>query len=350
MNLLSLARYPFLKESGAYLKESGPSLDELLHDIAYERTRVLGKERVLEALENAQIKDHSLITEADFLSELLSYVTARILVSSINEPYLTRRYALAEAKTAGERLEGEDFDFVVQVAKELGLEVILEDDESRINFVHYLTNTSQMRSKPWKLANQNLQNGYVILDKKRLTRVVQTALQLRIEKELPQNVNDEILKVLNRNIKELKKAVEEKKNTFKAEDFGKIRVTKLPPCIKTLLAKAQAGENLPHSGRFALTAFLHSIGMNADEILKLFGTSPDFDVDKSRYQIEHITGEISGTEYKPPECSTMKSYGICFNEDSLCKKEWMTHPLKYYTLKDKSKKKGGKVTKNSATK
>ena len=118
--------------------------------------------------------------------------------------------------------------------------------------------------------------------------------------------------------------------------------------MRTMLAKVQSGENLPHSGRFALTSFLHSIGMSAEEILKLFGSSPDFDSDKSRYQIEHITGEISGTEYTPPECSTMKSYGICLDEDKLCKKEWMTHPLKYYRLKDRGTKKGKeKVDKKS---
>jgi len=131
--------------------------------------------------------------------------------------------------------------------------------------------------------------------------------------------------------------------TFKAEDFGRIRVTKLPPCIRQLLAKVQAGENLPHSGRFALTAFLHALGMSPEEILHMFSTSPDFDESKTRYQIEHITGKISGTEYTPPECSTMKSYGICFGEDNLCKKEWMTHPLKYYRIKDRSPKRKGKV-------
>jgi DNA primase large subunit len=339
MNLSKLASYPFLKESRTYLKESGPSLDELLHDIAYERTRALGKERVLEALEDAQIGDHSLITDADCLAELLSYITARIMVSSVNDPYLTRRYALAEAKTASSRLQNEDFDFVIQVAKEMGLDVQLENGLCKIHFINFIKNTSQMRSKPWKIANQDLQNGYVKLDKNHLARVIQQALQIRIEGELPQEVNNEILKVLNPNIKAIKRAVEQKKNTFRAEDFGKIRVTKLPPCIKTLLARAQAGENLPHSGRFALTAFLHSIGMSAEEILKLFSSSPDFDEDKSRYQIEHITGEISGTEYNPPECSTMKSYGICFDEDALCRKEWMTHPLKYYRVKDKGKKK-----------
>jgi DNA primase large subunit len=334
-----MANYPFLSESASYLREHGPTLDELLTDIAYERTRARGKDRVMEALSETTISPPGIMTEADSLSELLSYIMARILVSSVNDPYLIRRYALAEAKSTGTRLEGEDLDFVVDVARELGLDVILENGMCTIHFIHYLRNTSQMRSKPWKMANQDLKSGYVTLSKTRLARVVQQALQMRIESELPQNVNEDILKTLNRYIVDITKVVEEKKNTFKAQDFGKVRVTKLPPCMRAMLARVQAGENLPHSGRFALTAFLHSIGMSSEEILKLFGTSPDFDQEKTRYQIEHITGKISGTEYTPPECSTMKSYGICFDEDRLCRKEWMTHPLKYYRVKDKGKKK-----------
>jgi len=343
MNLSQLANYPFLKESGAYLKKHGPTLGELLHDIAYERTRAQGKERVLEALNEGLIKDHSLITDADALAELLSYVAARILVSCVNDPYLTKRYALAEAKTASSRLQNEDFGFVVEVAKELGLNVRLEDGMCKIHFIHYLRNTSQMRSKPWKIANQDMQNGYIILKKDRLARVVQQALQMRIEGELPSEVNDEILEDFSDHIGDIEKVLVERKGTFKAEDFGRIRVTKLPPCMRQLLAKVQAGENLPHSGRFALTAFLHALGMSPDEILQLFSSSPDFDESKTRYQIEHITGKISGTEYTPPECSTMKSYGICFGEDSLCKKEWMTHPLKYYRIKDRGAKRKDKA-------
>jgi DNA primase large subunit len=343
MNLKQMASYPFMKESTDYLRENGPQLADLLHDIAYERTRAQGKERVLEALGDAAISEHSLLSDADCITELLSYVAARMLVSSLNDPYLTRRYALAEAKTTGGRLRDEDFDFVVQVAHELGLDVKLDNGTCKIGFIHYLKNTSQMRSKPWKMANSDLQNGYVILNKDRLARVVEQALKMRIEEELPLSVNDEILGVLDDYIKEVSKEVEIKKNTFSAKDFGKIRVTKLPPCMRTMLAKVQAGENLSHSGRFALTAFLHSIGMSSEEILKVFASSPDFDEDKTRYQIEHITGVISGTEYTPPECSTMKSYGICYDEDRLCKKEWMTHPLKYYRVKDKSGKKGDKT-------
>ena len=108
--------------------------------------------------------------------------------------------------------------------------------------------------------------------------------------------------------------------------------------MRKLLEMIRAGENVPHSGRFALVAFLHTLGMDSEEILRTFSTSPDFDESKSRYQIQHISGEISGTEYTPPECSTMKSYGICFDPDDLCAREWMTHPLKYYRAKGKRRK------------
>jgi DNA primase large subunit len=90
--------------------------------------------------------------------------------------------------------------------------------------------------------------------------------------------------------------------------------------------------------------------MSADEIIKLFGTSPDFDESKTRYQVEHITGKISGTEYTPPECDTMRTYGICIDADSLCKR--ISHPLSYYSKKTITNKtdKTKKFTQNAAAK
>ena len=71
-----------------------------------------------------------------------------------------------------------------------------------------------------------------------------------------------------------------------------------------------------------------------DGIIALFSQSPDFDESKSSYQIKHITGELSGTDgYTPPECSTMKTNGICFEPDELCARETVNHPLTYYRIK-----------------
>ena len=69
----------------------------------------------------------------------------------------------------------------------------------------------------------------------------------------------------------------------------------------------------------------------------IFSSSPDFNEQLARYQVDHITGMSSGIEYLPPECDTMKSRGVCFDPDSLCKKSWLTHPLSYYRIKGKKK-------------
>lgn len=182
----------------------------------------------------------------------------------------------------------------------------------------------------------------MLLTKEKLVRLVQNALQGRIEEELPLEVNDLILTTFKDDAEELRGIVTEKKKKFKVEDFGRIRTTRLPPCMYRLLAMVQSGEGISHSGRFALTAFLHTIGLSSDQILAIFSNIADFDESKTRYQIEHITGQISGTEYTPPECSTMKSYNLCPGPDELCSQEWVKHPLTYYRVKGRKAKASSK--------
>ena len=88
-----------------------------------------------------------------------------------------------------------------------------------------------------------------------------------------------------------------------------------------------SGANLTHMGRFALTAFLHTIGLDVTEIVKVYQRSPDFDIEKTLYQVEHISGR-SGTEYTPPSCATMETNGLCVRRDGLG--ERIGGPLGYY--------------------
>ena len=335
MDVRLAAKYPFLKDSGKYLKESGITLDKLISSVAYERARMLGKERVMEAVENGLVEDHPMASEIDAGIELMSYPVARMIVSAAADPMLIKRYAIAEAKKADERLRKEEVPFIRSVAEEMGLAVSQEDEDIAINFADFLRFSATMRSKDWKLVNQRIEDGNVLVTKIRLVRLVQQMLTDKISSELPLPVNDEILTAFDPEVQEIRRIYEEKRAAQKAKDMGKVSIVRFPPCMRKLLGMIQAGENVPHSGRFALVAFLHKLGMNSDEVLDTFSTAPDFDESKSRYQIQHITGEISGTEYTPPECSTMKSYGICFEPDSLCEKDWMNHPLTYYKTKGK---------------
>ncbi len=266
-------------------------------------------------------------------------------VSCVGDKFLTKRYALAEGVAMYERLEKEELDVVEEVAFQLGVTLNTDEDSLRMHFTDYLKFTSRMRSKEWKLVNTEVKAGFVALNQVRFARVLQQALQDRIEAELPLPINDQITKALGSDLRELKERTAVKRDQFKAEDFGKVSVENFPPCMKHLIGMAQAGENMPHSGRFSLTAFLHHVGLSPDDILALFAVSPDFDQSKTKYQVDHITGETSGTEYTPPECSTMKSYGICFEADDLCNhpQAYVKHPLTYYRIKNRPRK-GGKGT------
>ena len=353
------ARYPFLKESADLLRQKGVTLDSLISSLAYERARTLGKERVLEAVEFAKVVERPIATEMDALNELLSYPVARMLVSCLGDEKFVRRYAIAEAKLANARLSGEverakessvkrgrtpppvdgGADFVMRVAKELGLQVHTVGDSLAVDLSDYLRFSSAIKSRSWKLVNQDVRDGKTIVDEKRLVRLIEQMITEKIVSELPLPVTDSIIESLADDVEEIGRFLEQKRAEQPKKDFGRVSIVRFPPCMRKLLEMIRAGENVPHTGRFAIVAFLHTLGMDSETILSTFATSADFDESKSRYQIQHITGEISGTEYTPPECSTMKSYGICFDPDSLCDKEWMGHPLKYYRLKGRKPRK-----------
>jgi DNA primase large subunit len=331
LDLVLAAKYPFLKESAKYLKDTGVTLDELVSSRAYELARYQGRERVMEALEEGTIEDHPMASRADATNELLSYPIARMIVSAIADPTFVNRYAIAEAKKARGRLNDENVSFLLGVAQELGLNVSQEDGGFAVDFTDFLRFSAKMRSKSWKLVNQKIIRGSVLVTKPRLTRIIEQMLTDKISSELPLDVNDEILERFSKDIREIREVLERRQREQKTEAMGRLSFVRFPPCMKELLEMTRGGQNVPHSGRFALVAFLHTLGMDSEEILQTFSTTPDFDERKSRYQVEHITGEISGTEYTPPECSTMKSYGICFNPDELCAR--IKHPLSYYRIK-----------------
>jgi DNA primase large subunit len=72
--------------------------------------------------------------------------------------------------------------------------------------------------------------------------------------------------------------------------------------------------------------------MDTTGIAELYARSPDFDIEKTMYQVEHITGRGgSGTEYTTPACAAMQTTGLCVHRDPLCEK--VSHPLSYYKVK-----------------
>src|SRR5660398_81028 len=72
---------------------------DICTDVAYESVRSTATGHIIEALQNGTLK-YRRYNEPAANKELLAYPVARMIVSSINNTYLTKRYALAVAKLA----------------------------------------------------------------------------------------------------------------------------------------------------------------------------------------------------------------------------------------------------------
>lgn len=353
MDEKDFALYPYISGASSHVKSLGVSLDRLVTSRAMESARVRGKERVLQAIEGELTKPNiSSSDEQKILLELLSYPFSRILVSCIDDAFLTRRYCLAEAVASYKLLKTRKHDFLMEFSSDF--EVYPDDSEAefRLHFTSYIRMASSLKAMEWKLVNRKLRRGNVNVSKEEFARLLQELIKARVEHNLPMPVPDELAEACEPYLSEIREFLEERKSTFGESEFESVETDLFPPCVTHAIANTQAGVNLAHSMRFAMTAFLLTIGMTVDDIINMFATSPDFDVEKARYQVEHIAGS-SGTHYKPPSCSTMQTYGNCYAPDEMCKK--ISHPLNYYSRKlwfkkrDAQRASGNKATEKQVT-
>ncbi len=305
MDLLFCAKYPFTKEAKEYVKEAGAKLDG----------EILGraKKRVLSALLEGAIPQFSESLSSNFPQEIFSYAASRMLVSQTKGRYFINRYAVAESKRASEYLRKDSEENLQTAMAEFGIPYLVEEGKFKIPVFKYLKYSP--KDIHYKLSNMELKEGFVMLgreEKQKLVRLVEEAVKKSIESSLPiqAKVPAEITKTANEIIKLLPKE-ELPVSKISSEDF--------PPCIRELLDRLAASENLPHTARWALAVYLTNAGMDVDKITSLFKTAPDFSDSTTRYQVTHVKEK----GYKMPSCATMDTYGIC---NAVCR---CFTPLKY---------------------
>ena len=362
-DVLHISLYPFLSAASNYVKESGITLDDLITAAAFERARLRGKERLIEAIREGTTRKPVIRSNAQAEVELLSYPFARILVSCLGDERLVRRYALSEAKSAYKKLVEDSIsdtrsdDMMNELSREFGIRVDLvrlpqehEREQVKILFSDYLRFTSNLRDKRWKLVNRGLEKGWVKLRKTEFLRIIQEAIYERIKKDLPLDVPKVLCESMMSYTEDIKPELAKWRNKYDDRGFEPISGFRVqdpryfPPCITAILSNLKEGVNVPHSARFAVTAFLLNIGLSEDEIMEMYKNAPDFDEERTRYQVEHIAGDKGSVRYTAPSCDTMRTYGNCVkplqgvrgrgaepHRDETCEK--ITHPLSYYKLK-----------------
>ena len=331
------ARYPFLEGAREAVATEAVDLATVVEqdEAVVDRAR----ERVLAAIEDGDVGEPS----RDTRIELLSYPVARVLVSLVAERVLIRRYARAEAETAFDRFTADFTDTTELKSVEstgVSLETLLsefdlenavrsvEEEGSadyRIDVGTYLPLAGDLWEDEWRLVNRALADGEVPATESELLTLLREAIRERIEDGLPFDVPDPIATALEADAEEIRDVLADLDLT---REIDTVVPDLFPPCMKALLDDIQKGEHLPHHSRFAITAFLTSIGMDTDEIVDLYRVNSSFGEEMTRYQTDHIRGDSSPTEYSPPSCATMQSYGDCVNKDDLC--ERIPHPMAYY--------------------
>jgi DNA primase large subunit len=275
--------------------------------------------------------------------EIPSFPIAVMIIVALANPYLKKRYALAEAKGVYHQLEEEDREKIIEIAKIFDWNIKPVEDggtnmeiyDFSLRFTNFLKNATVFRDEKWKLVNRVMLQGSVYLTKSEASRLLQEEVRRYIEGKLSVKVGSLPPNIMER-VEQLKQLFIEKRGKIRSEEIPKTVVTAaFPPCIKELYDTIKSGHHLSHIGRFALTSFLINIGMTVENVVDLFRAFSDFDERMTRYQVEHIAGEKGGrTKYIPPRCDTLRTHGVCVGADDICRR--IRHPLAYYRRKLRS--------------
>lgn len=268
-----------------------------------------------------------------------------MIVVALANPYLKKRYALAEAKGVYHQLEEEDREKITEIARNFNWNIKPVEDGTNVKtydfslpFTNFLKNATAFHDIKWKLVNRVMLQGNVYLTKSEASRLLQEEVRRYIEGRLKVKIGTLPPDITDR-VKQLKQLFIEKRGKIQSEEIPQTVVNAaFPPCIKELYDTIKSGHHLSHIGRFALTSFLINIGMTVETVIDLFRSFSDFDERMTRYQVEHIAGEKGGrTKYIPPRCDTLRTHGVCVGADDICRR--IRHPLAYYRRKLRTVKK-----------
>jgi DNA primase large subunit len=203
--------------------------------------------------------------------------------------------------------------------------------------------------------HNSLLEGYVFIQDYNLIRLIQEYVRNRLlikesdDKYSTKSLLKEVTKIqdFKEIIDKILEAWEERKEEFEFNfkiDFESEEdvVNLFPPCVNEILKKMQAGQNLIHNERLFIVWFLLALEYPVEKVVDLFSTMPDFDREKTTYQVNFAQKK----KYIPYKCLTLKSLNSCLAvkyKDELClggygsvepsERKKIKHPLAYTKTK-----------------
>jgi len=335
-----LAKYPFLPKAKQHIAELGIDIAELG---ALESVVARAKKRITAnfELDAYYQKEPSKKLEV----EIASFPVAILVVTGVNDNMLRERFALSEAEQMYEYLISEKDDKVILETSKFfkwDINSVQEDIyQYTIHFVNYVTNATRGRlvhSPKWKLVNRQLIKGQVHVTRIEICRLLQEEIKAYIEGRTKEKLTQvpQIIQGVVNDIRE--EFLKRKPHLMEFDQIVAAEESEYPPCIQKLVNRTTKGQHLSHVERLTLVTYLIHQGVSTNGILNLFANFPDFKETMTRYQIDHLAGQRgSGTKYKPYNCASLKTHGVCANpNDPICKK--IGNPLYYHTWKNPHQK------------
>jgi DNA primase large subunit len=269
--------------------------------------------------------------------ETASYALAILYLAGIAEPILTEKFALFEAQKVNTHLRNEkNTDIILEIANAFNWNVKKNGDFFMVHFAKFLETSTRGRlhhDSKWKLINRIINNGLVQVSPRELARLLQEDVKNQIEKSAKQELG-KVPEQIQHDIDELKADFLKRKPQFEEViQVIKAQESDYPPCITNLMKRTTEGQHLSHVERFTLVTYLLRQGISVDTIVSLFSNVPDFKEDKTRYQVEHLSGVRMGKEpYMPYNCSSLQTHGVCSKPaDQICRT--IRNPLSYHLRK-----------------
>ncbi|NMC05270.1 MAG: hypothetical protein GYA24_08670 [Candidatus Lokiarchaeota archaeon] len=336
-----LCKYPFMNACMSWIQEKNVDPIEAFYNHATMMEKIRGI--ISDALENKE--ETKALGHADD-EGMYMYPWIRIILSFMNMPRLTHKIANLLSKHFSNLLEQENELTVLVVARDQGIlaEQVPPDKTIAVNtvsfpfrlpFLDFLNISARFKAQAWKLVNKLLQNGFVYLRKHDLVRMLEENVKLKLI-EPSTAVNDDDLKnsfnndpILKPFFDGLVSVVKERMASSAGASIDNMPVddSLFPPCISFIIDKNAKGINLTHSERLFLVYFLLTIGKTVDEVLDLFRNQPDYNEKITKYQVEFAAGKHGKqTQYKPHNCVTLESIGICKKDDSRFGSKSCTEP------------------------
>jgi DNA primase large subunit len=339
--------FPFSRNAAEHLRELDIDIRTLPDEFPASFTEAF--QRIQDLLDNKGLTDTIDISLTS--PEVIIYAIMRVFIELLKFNLLRNRFAEAYSKrTEKLLLRSRNPKSMITLAQTTFKWVLKQEEHIstrkfnwKLRFQNFLDAAPTLMAKDWKLINQDMQNGWVSLTREKLIRLLAEKTKLYIlSRKIPKSAIPKLPPTYDPYLKPLKTKISILRKEFEAQKIYSDEVMKkaYPPCVNSVLQKAENGRNLAHAERLFLTFFLLNIGRSVSEVVDVFKNQPDFREDMTRYQVEFAAGKRGGgTKYTSFGCPKLISYGICKRElDSWCEKglvfkKPLKNPLSYYNAK-----------------